>query len=547
MSAMEAVAIQYRKPGAADIGEASWMGLANLIMSGELPAETEVFTHEDATVAEAGASLCSVANLIDISEAAEADADDADEIAATLQESFAALAAPPEPEPEPAHSMPSPIESLSDVQRACLEEAKKQLGGVEDLDVLAYLKTRNFSVPKAVAQCQATQQWRRDRGPITIADVARFMRTPAGQAGPDGCMMVLEDGRGDCARDNWGRPVIVTIGMLHGTAEEQQTQMIYATERAAALTRPGAPPGVTNVIEVVPKDGAAATFRFPDADVRTCFDLQKAHFPRSLSSTNHFVGVPRAVTWGFKLCKPFMDREAYNNMKLWQNADKLPEFIPASSRLPHWGAAGEANAGTWQFDLDAYIAQRAKAEGVTVDMNDIARFGTGLSADTQDEDAGTSANNDDAINASLTVSLDELLASGDVCHSGSLFKRGGGGAFGNTKWKEKFGVLVEGALFVFDSDEVSTTNMATRLVPLTGSGAAAGNNCSLELLGKKEAAREHGWCVSTAGRDYQFAALSKEAQLTWVSAIEAQIQQAAAAMVAPAEQQIVVGLARKAV
>ena len=58
---------------------------------------------------------------------------------------------------------------------------------------------------------------------------------------------------------------------------------------------------------------------------------------------------------------------------------------------------------------------------------------------------------------------------------------------------------------------------------------------------------EHGWCVSTVGRDYQFAALSKEAQLTWVSAIEAQIQQAAAAMVAPAEQQIVVGLARKAV
>ena len=113
--AMEAVAIRYRKPGTADIGEASWMGLANLIMSGELPAETEVFTHEDATVAEAGASLCSVADLIDISEAAEADADDADEIAATLQESFAALAAPPEPEPEPAHSMPSPIESLSDV------------------------------------------------------------------------------------------------------------------------------------------------------------------------------------------------------------------------------------------------------------------------------------------------------------------------------------------------------------------------------------------------------------------------------------------------
>ena len=241
-------------------------------------------------------------------------------------------------------------------------------------------------------------------------------------------MFVMEDGKGDCARDKWGRPVVVSIGMCHGTAEEQQMQMIYASERVLALskksrvftgnllllviygpavdtflamTAAGAPPGCSNVLEVVPQEGVNPSFRFPDADVRTVFDLQKAHYPISLSSTNHFIGIPRALTWGFKLCKPFMDAEAYNNMKLWPSADALPEYLPQSSMLPRWGGGG-----TFQFDLDAYIAQRAAAEGVTV-SDEVRRFGA---------EEGQ-ASSEDAMNASLSMSLKDAMEGEEVVAS----------------------------------------------------------------------------------------------------------------------------------
>ena len=62
--------------------------------------------------------------------------------------------------------------------------------------------------------------------------------------------------------------------------------------------------------------GAPATFRFPDRDVRTLFNLQETVFPGGNFSTTHFCGLPRFVTFAFKLVKPFMSREAYEAMVL---------------------------------------------------------------------------------------------------------------------------------------------------------------------------------------------------------------------------------------
>jgi hypothetical protein len=324
--------VHYRPVGSAGssgnhsmtVDEASWLELAQKVISGELGEKSEVWPHESAHAAgdarAAPGVICCVGDLIDVDDAADADADDADEIAATMEEAFAAYyvaaaveLAEPEPEPEPVAGEESwvdtRLDALTPSQLAAFYETRDQLGRVPASEVLAYVKSRGFDSAKAVTGFRATQQWRKDRQPerVTIADVAKFMRTPAGSDGPDGCMFVLEDGKGDCARDREGRPIVVSMGMCHGTAEEQQTQMIYASERVNALTRPDAPPGCSNVLEVVPQFGAETTFRFPDANVRSCFDLQKAHYPLSLSSTNHFVGIPRALTWGFKLCKPFMD------------------------------------------------------------------------------------------------------------------------------------------------------------------------------------------------------------------------------------------------
>lgn len=271
--------VRYRPVGAVssaaavNVGAATWFELAQKVMSGELGEGSEVWPHEAALHADAApAVMCCVGDLIDVDDAVNADADDTDEIAATMQEAFAAHCAAaaaggltePEPEPEPGSPasqrggarqeswVDTRLRALTPSQLAAFHEACEQLDGVPAVEVLAYVKSRGFDAAKAVSGFRGTQQWRAERQPqrVTIADVAKFMRTPAGSDGPDGCMFVLEDGKGDCARDREGRPIVVSMGMCHGTAHEQQTQMIYASERVVALTRPGAPPGCSNVLEV---------------------------------------------------------------------------------------------------------------------------------------------------------------------------------------------------------------------------------------------------------------------------------------------------------
>jgi len=156
----------------------------------------------------------------------------------------------------------------------------------------------------ASAQIKEALAWRSEKGIVTIEQIAPFLRAPPGKKGPDGCVVLLEDGRGGCARDNTGRPVVVSIGMSHGSATEMQAQMAYVMQRAKAYALPGqCPHNTCTIIEVVPRDGAATTFRFPDKDVRTLFDLQTNVFPSSLGTSTHFCGLPRAVTWAFRLCK----------------------------------------------------------------------------------------------------------------------------------------------------------------------------------------------------------------------------------------------------
>ena len=121
--------------------------------------------------------------------------------------------------------------------------------------------------------------------------------------------------------------------------------------------------------------GAPATFRFPDRDVRTLFNLQETVFPGGNFSTTHFCGLPRFVTFAFKLVKPFMSREAYEAMVLKPSFSHLGAHgIPNECMLRRW-----SSHGTFAFDVDEYIEWRAREEGV--DLADICPRGHGRAFD----------------------------------------------------------------------------------------------------------------------------------------------------------------------
>jgi hypothetical protein len=108
----------------------------------------------------------------------------------------------------------------------------------------------------------------------SIVDIAPFLRVPEGSKGPDGCIVCLEDGKGDCARDKHGRPILLSCGMQYGSSIEMQLQMVYSMNRALQYCPPGMLQSSTVVIEVAPRNSSGrTTFRFPDK-VRPYMTLQ---------------------------------------------------------------------------------------------------------------------------------------------------------------------------------------------------------------------------------------------------------------------------------
>ena len=198
------------------------------------------------------------------------------------------------------------VSSLSDDKKLKVTQMKERLQKESNLtatdeELIGFLRYRDFEVDKALMQYKSTMGWNSTFPEVSIADLAPFMMIPEGSKGPDGAMFVLEDMKGGCARDKQGRPIVVSIGMTHGNALEMQKQMVYTFRRAAKYYTEGMIPSHFCVVEIVPPKGATASFRFPDDDTKALIDMQRQHFPGTLTSTSYMGGVPTMFVWAFKV------------------------------------------------------------------------------------------------------------------------------------------------------------------------------------------------------------------------------------------------------
>lgn len=353
------------------------------------------------------------------------------------------------------------LDKLSDSQMAALNSVQAFFQGElkpSPEEILGYLKAREFNVMQAKSQLDSTLRWRSIYPAPKIHEIAPFLRSDEGCEGPDGAVFLLEKKGTDCVRDMLGRPVLVSIGMLHGSALEMQRQMVYALNRAREYYLPGKLQSTCTIIEVEPRKGAITTFRFPDKETKSLMDLQKQHFPGTLSSTTYFCGIPSVITWAFKLCKPFMDPEAYANMVLKPDYSHLPLHLAKEDMLRQWG-------GELTFSLDEYISWRAEEEGVSHLLTKEVRRFTSSSTSSNDETFGDAS--------SIAEITSEAITLGDPAprRIAKVHKQGSGaGLFANYKWKEKLMSVGPGGVAIyFDSVEISTKNKAARVIPLTGS------------------------------------------------------------------------------
>lgn len=392
-----------------------------------------------------------------------------------------------------------------------LEELRKQFPN-EGQEVLeGYLRMRKGDVGAASTQYKSTIAWKKQFRKPTIADAAPFMRSAPGAEGPDGCLIVLEDMKGDCARDKLGRPVIASIGMLHGTVEDMEKQLVYANDRAALYNKPGMLQCQSVVIEVAPRKGAGTSFRFPDKNVRKAnMDLQRQHYPSgAIGTTSHFCGLPRGVTWAFKLCKPFMAKETYDNMKLKPNFNHLPKYLPPASILKAWG-------GELEFDIEAYIQWRAKEEGVVVDPVAVRTFGDAASVAGSAKETKEANPMESVTSAALKEQLDDEPTLGKM---GVVQKKGSGvGLFASSKWKKKLLCVIGGGCMYFDDAQLSAKSTCSRFLDLVGAYAESVSD------EKNPSDAPFAFRVVAPARTFIFACESQEELDAWLSVIAREIQ-----------------------
>ena len=403
-----------------------------------------------------------------------------------------------------------------------LESLKTALGddadGWTDHALGPFIISTDGNIAQAAAAFRKALAARREYAKLSIREVAEFYRAPALiRSHPDGCLFLLEDMKGGVARDNVGRPIVVALGMQHGSAREMQEQFAYISELIEAHNSSLAKPvhGACVVVEIRPRDASAPpSFRFPDRDVRSLFDMQRDIYPSSLFNTTHFCGLPRAVTWAFTLCKPFMRREAYNAMVLIPGFAHLPSVMPKESILTRWG-------GQLTFDIDAWVEYRAEKEGIPLDQ--LCPRSKGRRFDPKAVLATSADAMDDGAAATITA---KALLAGEVSGKmprvhGIVEKRGSGrGLFGTVRWKSKLLVVcAEIGCVYFDSDEISDKNKAARLMPLGDDGTkvehradrSGGANC---------------FALVTPAREFLFSVPSADKATEWVAAIQAEIEAA---------------------
>lgn len=318
-------------------------------------------------------------------------------------------------------------------------------------DLLSFYKIQG-SISDAAKAVISSAQWKKNN-PVTIADVAPFLRAPPGEKYPSGCFVLLEDMEGGVARDSSGRPIILMNGMVHGSAEEMKKNISYALERCKLYCREedGQVSGEScTVVEIVSRDTGSlnTSFRFPDANHKALFDFMRAVYPGSQLSTTHFCGVPRFIVSCFALCKPFMASELFDRLNVKSNFKHLKKdgHISLDNMLSVWDAKGKL-----EFDFDKYIEWRCKEEQI----DNVCPIGEGRKAEAT---------------SYIPPSALELLgdeADENIIKSGQVQKQGSGkGLFGTSKWKTKLLVLQPGLLVYFDSKKVTSDNHASRMIPI---------------------------------------------------------------------------------
>ena len=195
------------------------------------------------------------------------------------------------------------------------------------------------------------------------------------------------------------------------------------------------------------------------------------------------------------------------------------------SLLREWG-------GELDFDMGAYIAWRAREEGVELEGSDVRRYDAQAQGAQGAQGGGAGGAAQHPLENISSAALSRLGSGGaegaeglEGKRVGAVQKRGSGvGLFATTKWKPKLLAVAGGACVYYDSTALSEDSTPARFLSLAGAYAEP-----VEVGAKDKAPRGAPFMfrVVAPARCFQFACGSAQERDAWLAALRAGVEAAA--------------------
>jgi len=169
-------------------------------------------------------------------------------------------------------------------------------------------------------------------------------------SGCDGGVVCLEKG-GGVLRDTNNRPIVLSFGMIYGSVEDMTKQVTYVMNRSSDHN--ACETGICAVIE-----GNYKSFRVPEYRMKIIFDLLRFKYKEHMhNGVIHFINLSFVHRMGIKFVVRMLPTFLRSLIVVHTSMESFLKHMPDSSQLQRWG-------GSVQFDVDAYVAERCKVEGL---------------------------------------------------------------------------------------------------------------------------------------------------------------------------------------
>jgi hypothetical protein len=249
--------------------------------------------------------------------------------------------------PLPAYVPRDDAAALTEEEREALREVVEATGHDVPMQLVPFLRDVEWDEESATERFRHYVETVGRLPPVRLAQVLDFIGNDS-EGVPLPCGVLLEDGRGQIARDRRGNPVVLVYGTFECDGEAAKRQLLHINQRIQkyASQAPQQALHVTYVFDMGPRAGKHSLSRQLDLD----FLRFTSVFPQSYSL--YVVSAPKGVVQTLSLVPPSMR----SRLTLCSDYSALAGVLDSTNMLPRWG-------GSFDFDLDRYRAFLVADEG----------------------------------------------------------------------------------------------------------------------------------------------------------------------------------------